>query len=441
MTHSSMSLANPQRPLSRPAKAVVPIVGALLVSGCVVASTALWRSNITDPVAARSIASAMSSDGTIYQGYHANDNIWLRKVDTAGVTLWQQAITPGTLSALVPANDGSVLMIHGGRLMTLVDSAGTAVWTREVAPASTTISSWSQLTGERIHLGYTSAAAAGIVALDLQGDVVWSHVLDNGGDDGVAYRPQMLAVFNSGKVLAKLLVESIEAPFTREGQLYAFDSDGALVQTHDTDFNTRLLDNRNSAFLQTGGEIRRVDETGNQLWTHSFSGENFSVSQLYCAGDQDLEIACAYTVYEPDVRFDNIVAWLNADGDVRNERSSLVITTNYQHPSRMYYAGNDTWILQRDANQDLATIPLLLSDPEEKWQTLQVLQDDGTLQKTLIMRSTITSWYLCSSDIFQGCQRTNRTGDSISNVLADDSQLYVIGNRGAQGFISSYALD
>ncbi len=107
----------------------------------------------------------------------------------------------------------------------------------------------------------------------------------------------------------------------------------------------------------------------------------------------------------------------------------------------MYYAGNDTWILQRDANQDLTTIPLLLSDPEEKWQTLQVLQDDGTLQKTLIMRSTITSWYLCSSDIFQGCQRTNRTGDSISNVLADDSQLYVIGNRGAQGFVSSYALD
>src|SRR5690606_19309743 len=158
-------------------------------------------------------------------------------------------------------------------------------------------------------------------------------------------------------------------------------------------------------------------------------------------GDQDLEIACAYTVYEPDVRFDNIVAWLNADGDVRNERSSLVITTNYQYPSRMYYAGNDTWVLQRDANQDLTTIPLLLSDPEEKWQTLQVLQDDGTLQKTLIMRSTITSWYLCSSDILKGCQRTNRTGDTISNVLADDSQLYVIGNRGSQGFISSYALD
>lgn len=436
---STLPVAHRNTP-SRPARIAVPLVAALLISGCVVASTALWRSNIAEPVAARSVASAMASDGALYQGYQANDAIWLRKLDSTGATLWQQAVAAGNLLALVPADDGAVIMVTSNREVLLINNDGTTAWTQEAAPAGTRISSWSRYANDRFYLGYTAATSAGLVALDADGALVWSHVLDDGSDDGLVFTPQALAVFSSGEVLAKLLVEATEVPMTREGQLYAFDSDGVLVTAQDADINTRLLDNQHSAYLLTGADVQRVDETGNPLWNHSFAEANPDVTYARCAGDQNLEVACSYTVYEANVRFDNVVAWLNADGDVRAEHSSRVVTTGYQYASQLYFAGNGTWIQQRDANQNLAAIPLLFESPEERWQTLQVLQDDGTLQQTLIMRSTITSRYLCS-DILHGCERTNRTGDSISNVLADNTQLYVIGNRANQGFISSYALD
>lgn len=417
------------------------LLGVAVLAGCNQPTAPLWGSDITEPAIAPSSTAALSSDGYLYQAYRVGEVTWLRKLDAAGNTLWQKPILEGEIISaargLIAMSDGTLLMLSRNHA-TLLDGEGEPIWNEVITPDNTGITGWSRFTQNRIYVGYAGGDLAGLVAIDGQGNTLWSYSIPR---DAGMYGPSELAVLDSGELFARVFYSGTGGVPPR-ADLYTFDNQGDLVQMRTYHFNSTLVDNANAVFLREDGgrgRVMRLDPAGNTLWTYEVHGDLHD-----CAGKPNQEVFCTYLSYENSDKREDVAVWLRLDGTVRLEkRNPADSTTSYSE--RVYYDGHDQWIIRRSIYRTYAVVTPFMINPEYRWQRLTVLSNTGARRKAITMR-TLSGWeYYCGGIPPFTCRREDGVYEYVENVLSTGTLLFAAGDRRSlnmaeTGFLHAYRI-
>lgn len=431
-------------------------LGGILLAACTSATPPLWYNAIADTNENHSSAGVIGSDGEIYHAYKEGRDIWLRKLASDGSEQWRETIGPGTddyLSGqLIPADTGGVIAMYGeyaNREASGINADGGIRWKREVTPQP--ISAWSRFNQDRFFLayswGYTQTGSdplnEGVIALDDQGNEIWSHQFNENEGALTFYYNYSMATLDSGELMVAFTTRTDDlGAYKYQGHLYVFDKQGNVIKQREAAKFARLIDNNHSVFLRELGNISKLDASGTPVWTKEMFAspdapyDYYFPPTLVCAGDGEQTIACGHN------EDGQTVVWLSAEGAVLSQIKLTDISADRIYLNGLKYNGNHKWTVQREIVQNKIPAPLKIST-DEVHTNFTVLSDQGIALQKIDLKPFLDSTFHCFFDPQQICEGTSGNGDMVHNTLAKPNEIIAVGvtaTATSQAFVSAYGI-